>query len=185
MESFTVLWNQVMSFGVFALMLGCLVLIYALVRPRSAFGRDVSAFVTAHILWLGFAVSTLSVFASLVYSSVIGFAPCLLCWYARISIYPQAIIYGLAAYKKDTSVLDYTLALSAFGIIVSGYHTYIENVGYSALPCTTEAVSCLARPVLEYGFITIPVMALAGAVALFLLTLVAKRGLKTSADLTQ
>ena len=185
METFTEIFNQIMSFGVFALIPASAALICALARPRSAFGREVSAFVSAHILWLGFGISFAAIVSSLIYSNVIGFAPCLLCWYARIALYPQAILYGLAILKKDGGqILDQSLALTGFGILVTGYHTVIENVGYTLLPCTTDGASCLARPVHEYGFITIPVMALSACVALFLSALVAKRASKTSAELT-
>ena len=172
-----------MAFGVFALIVTCLVLIYGLIWPKNDFGRDVLAFFSRHSLVIGLKISLLSVIASLIYSNVLGFAPCLLCWYARIALYPQVLLYGMALCKRNSrAILDYSLLLTGFGILVSGYHTIVENVGYSALPCTADGVSCLARPVHLYGFITIPVMALAACVTLFLSVLAAKRGSRTSAE---
>ncbi len=171
-----------MAFGVFALMVGSLCLIYSLIWPKSAFGRDVLAFVSKHILWLGFLFSLLAVASSLIYSNYIGYAPCLLCWYARIALYPQVLLYGMAIMKKKRDILDYSLLLTGFAIVVTTYHTIIENVGYSLIPCSTNGASCLARPVHLYGFITIPVMALSGSVALFLSILAAKRGSKIKAE---
>ena len=171
-----------MAFGVFAMIVTCLCLGYALIWPESEFGRDALALFSKHILWIGLKISLLSIIASLIYSNYIGFAPCLLCWYARIALYPQALLYGFAIVKKERVILDYSLPLTGFGILVTGYHAIIENVGYSLIPCSLDGASCLARPVHLYGFITIPVMALAACVTLFLSILAAKRGSKTKAD---
>ena len=171
-----------MAFGVFALILASLCLIYSLMWSKTAFGRDVLTFVSKHILWIGFFFSLAAIASSLTYSNYIGYAPCLLCWYARIALYPQALLYGMAIMKKKRDILDYSLLLTGFAIVVSAYHTIIENVGYSLIPCSTDGASCLARPVHMYGFITIPVMALAGSIALFLSILAAKRGSKINTE---
>ena len=183
MDSFISGFNQVMAFGVFALILASLSLIHSLIWPKSAFGSDVLAFASKNILWIGFGMSLLAIASSLTYSNIIGYPPCMLCWYARIALYPQAFLYGMAIMKKNgRDILDYSLLLTGFGIIVTAYHTAIENIGYSLIPCSTDGASCLARPVHLYGFITIPVMALSACIALFLSVLAAQRGSRTSAE---
>ncbi len=113
--------------------------------------------------------------SSLIYSDVIGYPPCLLCWYARIAFYPMVLMFAMALFKKrDRGILDYCLGLTTFGIIITGYHTWTNIVGYSPLPCAAT-VSCLTRYVYEYGFITIPFMGLMGFITLFLALLAAKR----------
>src|SRR5205809_18852 len=57
-----------------------------------------------------------SMLASLFYSEVIGYLPCLMCWYQRIAIYGIAIISLLALIKKHgNEVWTYISTLSVLG----------------------------------------------------------------------
>src|SRR5437868_3680329 len=58
-------------------------------------------FVHKYILELLFWGIMSAVVGSLVYSQIIGFAPCELCWIQRICLYPQAIIVFMAMRRKD------------------------------------------------------------------------------------
>lgn len=181
MDTFTIAWNHIMSIATFGGLISIVVLIYTLILPNDKMSRAVGGFVTKNILLVGFLISFAALVSSLIYSNVIGYPPCLLCWYARIAFYPQVILYAIAYVKREYSILNYSLALTLFGILVTGYHYLIENLGYSIIPCSTDGASCLSRYVHEYGFITIPFMGLVGFVALFCTILIAKRGLKTKA----
>ena len=48
--------------------------------------------------WL---VATLATAGSLYFSEVAGFAPCTLCWYQRIAMYPLVVILGAAIVKRQ------------------------------------------------------------------------------------
>jgi len=132
--------------------------------------------VTMWLLWLGLGVAGLSIVASLIYSGVIGYPPCVLCWWQRVMIYPQVILYGIALLKEDKNIFRYTLALSLIGVVFSIYHNYLD-FGGSALIACDAAVSCTARYVNEFGFVTIPLMSL---LSLFSLTIIAWIGLERS-----
>src|SRR3989338_4074292 len=110
----------------------------------------------------GFVVVLTSVVLSLVYSDFIGFEPCKLCWIQRIFLYPQAVILGLALWKKSRDAETYCLALSTIGATIALYHYYGENFNPSALPACDAggAISCAVRFVAEFGYITIPLMSL-------------------------
>lgn len=97
---------------------------------------------------------------SLYYSEIVGFLPCVLCWYQRIFLYPQVILLGLALHKKENHILDYALALAIAGGIIALYHTYISYGGLSLFPCSATGVSCVRQYVFELGYISIPVMSL-------------------------
>ncbi len=178
MTPFTLVWNQLMSVAVFAGILSGIIIIFALLSPRSNFGRSVLGFVHKNILAIGFFVSFAALASSLVYSEIIGYPPCLLCWYARIAFYPQVIMFAIALFKRDRGVEKYAIGLTVFGLVVATYHTIVQIVGESPLPCSSTGVSCVTRFVYEYGFISIPLMGLVGFAFLFLALLASKKAAK-------
>ena len=113
--------------------------------------------------WIAFVTAFLATAGSLIYSDVIGYEPCKLCWFQRIFMYPQAILLGLAIWKRDASMRMYTIVLSMLGAIVALYH-FVSQIGWNPLDleCASigYAVSCAKLFVMEFGYITIPIMAL-------------------------
>lgn len=136
--------------------------------------NKVLTFFSEYTFILGFLIAFGAVFVSLFYSNIIGFPPCELCWIQRIFLYPQLILFGMELYKKDKSIVDFSIAFATLGSIASLYHIYVENGGESALPCAQNVVgqvSCATRYVYEFGYITIPVMAFSLSIALIVLLL--------------
>lgn len=164
-----------MSIGVLVGLFACFVLVYILFNSKKHYTQKAIAFIQKNILFIGFFISLSAVVSSLIYSELIGYTPCLLCWWARIFFYPQAVLFAVALYRKEKSIIPYTLALSVCGLFVSTYHYIIESIGYSPLPCSAAGVSCLVRYVHTLGFITIPLMGLVGFASLLLFLLVSKK----------
>lgn len=113
---------------------------------------------------------------SLFYSHVVGFPPCDLCWYQRIFMYPQVIILGIAVWKKEYSAKLSVITLSIIGALVSLYQVLLQfgaagNLG-KLLDCTTDLTqpSCATIDFIEFGYITMPVMALTVFVLIALTT---------------
>lgn len=126
---------------------------------------------------IAFLVALVATLGSLFYSDVAGFEPCKLCWYQRILMYPQVILFGLALWKRDHGVWLYSLTLSVIGAAIAGYH-YLLQLGIApSLPCSAVgySASCAQRFVMTFGYITIPVMALTAFVLLALLALTMRR----------
>lgn len=124
---------------------------------------------SSYVLPIGFFVSLFSTVMSLVYSDYLGILPCGLCWFARIFIYSQVFLFGLAWYKNDKNILDYILLLSGVGLVISLYHEYLQ-LGYSEfIPCPAIAstIDCAKPTFISYGFVTFPFM----AVVFFLITI--------------
>lgn len=180
MQTFTIIFNQLMSLSVFLGIFLSGILLYSLFTPEHSISQKIFGFIKSHILIIGFCISLGAVISSLIYSNVIGYPPCLLCWYTRIAFYPQAILFGIALWKKDFKIVDYALGLTIFGIIISTYHVVSENIGYSVLPCESSGPSCLIKYVYEYGFITIPVMGLVAFATLLLILISFKKTLQAS-----
>lgn len=109
----------------------------------------------------GFLITLGGMFLTLFYSQVLGYAPCDLCWYQRVFLYPQVFMFAYAWYKKDRNVLPYTLLLSLLGLAVAVYHHMLQ-IGFDIMkPCSTApfAVDCAKPSFIEFGFVTFPFMA--------------------------
>ncbi len=145
--------------------------IFALVFAKTNFCKSIT---NKTRLWLTFIFSFGAIVGSLYFSGVLHYPPCTLCWWARIFIYPTAIISLVGIIRKDFSVHVYNLFLSGFAIIVTGYHTYITFGGNELISCGTSG-SCLARYVMEFGFVTIPTMALFVTLFIFINSFLAIR----------
>lgn len=180
MSSFTTVWNTLMSVATFGGMVACLMMIYTLILPNEKFSQATQRIIGKSILFIGFIVPFSALVGSLVYSEIIGYPPCMLCWYARVAFYPQVLIFAMALFKRDRTILDYALGLTIFGLLVTGYHSIIQITGNSTLPCASNGISCVTRDVFEYGFITIPFMGFVGFLVQFFALLVAKRAHKIS-----
>lgn len=121
-------------------------------------------------------LAALGAFAlSLFYSNVVGFPPCELCWVQRIFLYPQLILFSMELYKRDRSIIDFSIVFALLGSLVSIYHIYIENGGISSIGCAAltpanaNQVSCATRYIYEFGYITMPLMAL--TLSLFIISI--------------
>lgn len=132
-------------------------------------------------------IATVTTVGSLYYSEVAGFAPCTLCWYQRIAIYPQVIVLWVAAARRDTSVWLTSTLLAALGVAISAWHIVIERNPALAGPCD-PANPCAIKWVEEFGVLTIPTMAAIAGLSFIALTLLARAGAEaaatTSADAT-
>lgn len=168
-----------MDAAVFAEIVFILCCVYALAVPTDKFSRFLGKNLNRSILWIGFLFPLFMMVGSLIYSEIIGYAPCLLCWYGRVMIYPQVVLFGIALWKKDRMILPYITGLTVVALIIALYHTIITITGESPLPCSSNGVSCLTRYVYDFGFISIPFMELSAVVSLFFAIMVSKRYQKT------
>ena len=165
--------NTIFALGVIFLQVVTLFLLANLIFFRNP-ANKVLNFFSRYTFIIGFLISFGAVSVSLFYSDVIGFPPCELCWIQRIFLYPQLVFYTMEFFKKDKSIVDFSLVFAILGTIVSIYHVYIENGGESSLPCAQNVVgqvSCATRYVYEFGYITIPMMALTLSFALIVIIL--------------
>ncbi len=152
------------------------VIFIAVLLLELKFRNIVYRFVEKHVLVLMLAVSLGALIGSLLYSNILNFPPCELCWIQRICMYPQALLALIALKKKDIGILDYMLPLSVIGAIVAAYHSLVQmGFGLGVLGCTSVGGECARVYVLEYGYITIPFMALTTFVYLIAITLIFKK----------
>jgi disulfide bond formation protein DsbB len=125
-------------------------------------------------LWLAFVVTAVATGGSLFFSEIAGFIPCELCWYQRICMYPLSILTLLMALADDHRAARYLLPLPVVGAGISIYHLLVENhVVAQSQACSISAPGgCATKWINEYGYMTIPTLALTGfALALAFLLL--------------
>jgi disulfide bond formation protein DsbB len=153
--------NFFLALATLLLQIAILVLL-ALFFARKKFSQfeQVTSFLVAYAIPAGFFLSLVTAGMTLYYSEVLGFVPCGLCWLQRIFLYPQAIILGIAWWKKDRNAADYSIALSIIGSVVALYQHYLQMGGTEVLPCpaVAETGSCAQRIIFEFGYITFPLM---------------------------
>lgn len=98
---------------------------------------------------------------TLVYSDVFGFIPCGLCWFARIALYPQAVIAAVAVAYRDMRAARHGLALSVIGLVIALYSHYLQMGGGALINCPASGGDCGQRVLFEFGFVTLPLVAAA------------------------
>lgn len=130
---------------------------------------------------LAWVIALVTMLGSLYYSRVQHYIPCELCWYQRICIYPFAVILGIAAFRRDAGIRLYAVPVLAIGAVIAAYHSWIQAYppadGTSF--CTADA-PCTLRYVWEFGFVSLPFMALTACCCMIVLLLIARPSPRTS-----
>ncbi len=133
-------------------------------------------------LWLAFAVALTATLGSLYLSEIAHLPPCKYCWFQRIAMYPLALILGIAAWKKDRQVGRYVFPLATIGGLIASYHYLIENFPDLAGGVCDPVVPCTAPVVWEFGFVSVPFMALAAFSLIIVLLAVARSNDRAEAE---
>ena len=119
-------------------------------------GTQDSNWMLVFIAWL---LATASTLGSLFFSEVMGYAPCVLCWYQRICMYPLVLILAVGLFPLDRNLVRYALPLSVLGFGMAIFHLLLV-AGYipeSIKPCV-QGVPCTEVQIQWFGFVTIPLL---------------------------
>ncbi len=104
---------------------------------------------------------------SLYFSEVSGFTPCTLCWYQRILMYPLAGLLTLGIMRRDPHLPHLILPFSLVGQGVAVYHFLLQKTPYFGSPTSCGiGVTCATVWLDWFGFITIPLLAMFGFMAI-------------------
>ncbi len=136
---------------------------------RHSWGKNVADWFGRNAVVLSLSVSLMAVAGSLFYSEIVGFEPCVLCWWQRVFLYPSALILGIALYRKDRHVFRYATPLVLLSALVAFYQYYVTILGgTSLLSCTDEGGLCSKVYVQAFGYITIELMSLTASLFVLL-----------------
>ena len=125
-------------------------------------------------LWLAWVVALVTTLGSLYFSDIAGFTPCKLCWYQRIAMYPLAVLLLIAAIRRDRAVWVYVVPQATIGALIAVYHTQLQAFPDQSSSFCTLAAPCTERYVWEFGFVSLPFMALVAFVFIIAMALVAR-----------
>ncbi len=122
--------------------------------------------------WLVAAVATVG---SLFFSEVMELAPCVLCWYQRIFMFPLAVILLAGLHPLDIRVVRYALPLAVIGLLFTMYHTllFYGFIPENLRPCS-QGISCSDASMELFGILPIPLLSLASFMIIIILLLKAR-----------
>lgn len=129
-----------------------------------------------NILFICWLLATISTLGSLFFSNVMEFAPCILCWYQRICLFPLVIILAVGLFPFDKSVVKYALPIAAIGWLVALYHSllYAGIIPENIQPCS-QGISCTEEYINLFGFISLPMLSLLSFSTIIVLLITLKR----------
>jgi len=104
-------------------------------------------------LFAAWLIALVATIGALFVGEIMGQAPCVLCWYQRIFMFPLAIILTFAAFFNDRHVSSYGLSLVVPGGLVALYHSllYAGIVPERITPCTANGPSCADANMIMLG----------------------------------
>jgi disulfide bond formation protein DsbB len=126
-------------------------------------------------LALAWVVALAATFGSLYFSEVADFIPCRLCWFQRIAMYPLPLILFLAVIARDRRGAYYAVGLPFVGAVISLWHLYIEANPDAESPGCRIGAPCSTKWIDEFGYVTIPMLALTAFAAIATLLVLALR----------
>ncbi len=128
------------------------------------------------ILFSAWVLVTVSTLGSLFFSYIMEFAPCVLCWYQRICLFPLVIILATGLFPFDKRVIKYSLPLAIAGWITAFYHNLLYSgiIPQDLQPCS-KGVSCTEKYIDLFGFLTIPMLSLISFSIIITLLILLKR----------
>ncbi len=157
-----------------------LLVLLAIPASRSGLSRRISG---SEGTLVGFAagVAFVASAGSLYYSEVVGFVPCVLCWYQRIAMYPLVPVLAVGTLRKDRNAWAYGTPLAVIGLLIALYHVMIQFRPALDVGACGTGVPCTARYLAVFGFVSIPVMASGGFLLILGLLLAARAGYREGA----
>jgi disulfide bond formation protein DsbB len=168
--------NVFLGLGAILLQIFSIVALFLLFfRPKENSKNFYLDFINKHFLVLSFFLTLFASVFPLVYSEIINYPPCILCWWQRVFMFPLVFMFGVALWDKDRKVIRYALPLLCAGFLISIYQNFFYYFGNSSsLPCDASGVSCFKHVVSEFGgYISIPMLALTAFFGLLTLLAVA------------
>lgn len=135
-------------------------------------------------LWAGlfgaWVVALIATAGALFLGEVMGKAPCVLCWYQRIAMFPLVLILGLGLLEADGRSRRYALPLAWAGWGLALYHCLVfwGVVSEALAPCG-KGSSCADADVQVAGVVPIPLLSLIAFTAILLLLGRSKRKAET------
>lgn len=112
---------------------------------------------------IGLVIAGGGVLGSFLYSYVVRYEACVLCYAQRYLLLGVVVLLSLAVAVKNKVLLWCATAITVIGIVVAFYHALLQwfpTLSESSICNSLGGISCGLRHVYAFGYITIPVMSL-------------------------
>lgn len=141
-------------------------------KQLSNYWQSVHDLILKYGMHFGLVISLTAMLGSLFYSDIAQFAPCKLCWYQRVLMYPQVLIFLLAIVRAKVEIIESAKWLSLLGMIMALYHYSLQVAPVKSETCLSVgySVSCSSNFAMNLGYITIPFMAFSAFLLIFIFT---------------
>ena len=129
-----------------------------------------------NILFLAWFVAATSTLGSLFFSYVMEFAPCVLCWYQRIFLFPLVLVLAAGLFPFEGKVVKFALPLAIAGWLTALYHNLLYSgiIPESIQPCS-RGVSCTEEYIEIFGMLSIPMLSFLSFSTIIVLLIILKR----------
>lgn len=126
--------------------------------------------------YAAFGMALIATLSSLFLSEILNWAPCLLCWYQRVFMYPLVFIVGISVMRRDDSWPLTALVIAGIGWLIALYHSLLQwgIISEALAPCA-EGVSCVVRHSAWFGFITIPFLSFVSFTIIIVMSVITLR----------
>lgn len=111
------------------------------------------------LVFLAWLIATVSTLGALFLGEVMGYTPCVLCWYQRIAMFPLVLVLAAGLFPLDLRVVRYALPLVLAGWGLAVFHLALVAgwVPENIKPCQ-QGVPCSDLQVVWFGFVNIPLL---------------------------
>ncbi|CAN5557093.1 hypothetical protein BH10ACT1_BH10ACT1_04370 [soil metagenome] len=142
--------------------------------PARRIGRRLVDEVGPQALGLAAGVAMVCTAGSLYFSEVANFTPCRLCWFQRAAMYPLVAILGISALARFHRIRPFAALVALVGAGISTFHVLVEHYPNLETSSCDPNNPCSIKWVEEFGYLTIPTMALSGFALILVLLAVAR-----------
>ena len=179
-ETLTEALNKIFSvLSIFSIAFSLIIIFIFMIKgTKNNFLLNIKNFINNYHILLAWTIASLASIGSLFYSEISGFVPCTYCWYERIAMYPLVLILGVGIYLKSKDSWLYGLPLSIIGLIITIYHYQLQIFPDQSSPSCSTEVSCTGTWIMEFGFVTMPFMALSTFLLISVLLLIPNINIK-------
>ncbi len=184
-------YSLLLSIGLLTLTTVVLSLVFMVVFSPSYREKIMQVDYVRWLLLIG-SIAILATMASLTYQFIYKTPVCELCWWQRIFLYPIEVIAAVAIWKKTKEAHITVAILAAIGLFFASYHYYYHFQAFVlgnkfTLPCSYGGLlpACTDSPILVFGFITIPFMAVLTFIVMLSLAWLAHQKLANTSSESQ
>ncbi len=162
------------TLGVLAIAAWLITLVSLALKSSSSYAACMIKHIKKNHLGLTLLFALMATIGSLSYSDYFMLAPCKLCWYQRIFMYPIVLVAIVGCIIKDPKAGIYSLWLAICGALISLCQLYLQFVatGYADCSVVGQNANCSKIWIKVFDFMTIPSMALICFVAIITVNLI-------------